>query len=107
MPEEYAVFFQLFNQQKYFEAHEVLEALWRKDDGESRHFYQGLIQIAAVFVHLQRGNKEGAFILFQKARKHLEGYPPFYMGLSLSNLLRDVPDSIEQCVSGYKIEVTL
>jgi hypothetical protein len=47
----YAGFFTCFNEQRYFEAHDVLEGLWL----ETRDpFYKGLIQVAGAFVHLQR-----------------------------------------------------
>lgn len=105
LPAEYVSFFQLFNQEKYFEAHEVLEDLWRKEKGENRRFYQGLIQIAAAFVHIQRGNKTGALNLYQKARTHLECYPSFYLGVNVSMILQDVPHAIENNMTGYKIEI--
>ena len=105
LPPEYVSFFQLFNQAKYFEAHEVLEDLWRKEKGENRRFYQGLIQIAAALVHLQRGNKTGALNLYQKARTHLECYPSFYLGVNVSMILQDVPHAIENNMTGYKIEI--
>jgi len=105
MPPEYTSFFELFNQEKYFEAHEVLEDLWQKEKGENRHFYQGLIQIAVVFVHIQRGNKKGALNLYQKARIHFEGYPSSYLGVNVSKILQDVPHAIEKSMPGYKIEI--
>ncbi|HEV2233594.1 MAG TPA: DUF309 domain-containing protein, partial [Terriglobia bacterium] len=39
----------LFNSQKYFETHEVLEEVWLKTVGEKKIFLHGLIQIAAAF----------------------------------------------------------
>ncbi len=38
----------LFDEQAYFEAHEVWEERWRVVDGEERRVLQGLIQIAAA-----------------------------------------------------------
>ena len=51
----YAAFFQLWNAQKYYEAHDVLEQLWLvEENAELARFYQALIQAAGAFVHLQK-----------------------------------------------------
>ena len=43
----YAAFFQLWNAQKYYEAHDVLEQLWLVEkNAELARFYQALIQAA-------------------------------------------------------------
>ena len=81
----------------------MLEDLWRQEKGENRRFYQGLIQIAVVFVHIQRGNKAGALNLYQKARTSLSGYPSFYLGVNISLILQDVPHAIEKNMTDYKI----
>ena len=54
LPREYRAFFQLFNGQKYYEAHDVLEVLWLGCVDENRSFYQGLIQLAGAFVHFDK-----------------------------------------------------
>ncbi|MBI5630891.1 MAG: DUF309 domain-containing protein [Elusimicrobia bacterium] len=43
----------LFNHGLFFDAHEHLEAFWRKAQGEPKIFLQGLIQIAAAFHKLE------------------------------------------------------
>jgi predicted metal-dependent hydrolase len=44
----------------YFEAHELLEPAWMgTDDLAERELYQGLIKLAAAFVHGVRGNPRG------------------------------------------------
>ncbi len=50
----YAGYFACFNAGEYYEAHDVLEHLWLQCTDENRLFYQGLIQIAGGFVHLQK-----------------------------------------------------
>jgi predicted metal-dependent hydrolase len=54
-PDYYAAFFQLWNAQKYYEAHDVLEQLWLVEENvELARFYKALIQAAGAFVHLQK-----------------------------------------------------
>lgn len=45
----------LFNAGAYFEAHEDWEELWHEAEGAERVWLQGLIQLAAAFVHFERG----------------------------------------------------
>ena len=54
LPREYRAFFELFNGRQYYEAHDVLEALWLGCADENRSFYQGLIQLAGAFVHFDK-----------------------------------------------------
>jgi predicted metal-dependent hydrolase len=54
LPREYRAFFELFNGRQYYEAHDVLEALWLGCLDENRSFYQGLIQLAGAFVHFDK-----------------------------------------------------
>ena len=50
----------LFNQQRFFDAHEALEDAWRASEGEMRLLLQGLTQ-AAVALHLAE-LREGVWI---------------------------------------------
>ena len=50
----------LFNGVRYWHAHEAWETLWRAAPDDERDFYQGLIQVAAGLLHLQRRNLRGA-----------------------------------------------
>jgi len=91
---EYLEFIELFNREKFFEAHEVLELLWRREQGEPRDYYHGLIQIAAVFVHIQKGTPDGGKKLLRKATGYLEKYRPAFMNLDLEKLLAETQASL-------------
>lgn len=80
----------LFSAGDWFEAHEVLEALWREQPaGEGRLFLQGLIQLAVSLEHWRRGNARSARGQWEKGRKKLEQLPGVYEGLALGRLLDD------------------
>jgi uncharacterized protein len=53
-------FIRLFNEQAFFEAHEVLEDLWLVTEGDQKLFYQGLIQCAVALAHWKKSNRRGA-----------------------------------------------
>jgi len=83
----YTGYFELFNRQKYFEAHAVLEHLWLADkQGPNGAFYKGLIQLAGAFVHLQKNRPQPAASLFKLALANLEKYPVIHKKLNLQNI---------------------
>ena len=56
----------------FFEAHEILEPAWMgTDDIAERDLYQGLIKLAAAFVHGVRGNPAGIAKNLTGARERL------------------------------------
>jgi predicted metal-dependent hydrolase len=83
----YAGYFELFNQQKFYEAHDVLEHIWLKDKhGPNGAFYKGLIQLAGAFVHLQKNRPQPAASLFKLALANLGKYPATHEHLNLKNI---------------------
>jgi predicted metal-dependent hydrolase len=83
----YSGYFELFNQQKFYEAHDVLENLWLADrHGPNGNFYKGLIQFAGAFVHLQKNRLRPAAALFKLARTNLEQYPRKHEDLDLQTV---------------------
>jgi predicted metal-dependent hydrolase len=83
MDERYLKFFELFNERDFYECHEVLEDLWMETTGEERPYYQGLIQTATAFYHLENGNGAGARKLFTTGLDYLAPYPARYKGFDL------------------------
>lgn len=56
----------------HFLAHELLEPAWMgTDDPTERELHQGVIKLAAAFVHAARGNPLGIAKNLQGARLHL------------------------------------
>ena len=83
----YLGFFDCFNRQLFYEAHEVLEDLWLTDKrGANGDFYKGLIQLAGAFVHLQKDRLRPAVALFQLARANFAKQPPRHEGLDLTGV---------------------
>ena len=80
----------LFNQHSFFEAHEVLEDVWRAAPERERKFLQGLIQVAVALHHHSRGNLVGCRSLLDRARRNLATYPAEYGGVDLGGLLDSV-----------------
>jgi len=91
----YLAWFERFNACEYYEAHDVLEALWLRTHDGDRDFFKGLIQIAGAFVHLRKQRERPlhakdstrlrpAARLFLRAKEHLETYAPRHLQLDVA-----------------------
>lgn len=102
MDSRFREFVDLFNREKFFEAHEVLESLWRATHDTDKDFYQGLIQLAAAMVHVRKntpclpaGRLPGAEDLYAKAERHFSKYPKYHCGLDCAKILSDVRKTLD------------
>ena len=89
-PEEYLAGIRRFNAREFWEAHEAWEELWLEAPEEDRLYFQGLIQVAAAFHHLGRGNWGGMDSLLRQAAVRLEGYLPAMRGLDVDAFLLEL-----------------
>ncbi len=77
---------ELWNEERFFEAHEVLEDVWQAAAENERRFWQGIIQIAVGCVHHQRGNVHGTIALLRKAADKLADYPDIHHEVNVVQL---------------------
>ncbi|MGE5208343.1 MAG: DUF309 domain-containing protein [Alphaproteobacteria bacterium] len=95
----YRAFFRCWNEQRYYEAHDVLEQLWLKTKARDADFFKGLIQAAGAFVHLQKRFEHPlhpkhsrrlppAERLFRLSERNLASFSPWHHGLDVAALCR-------------------
>ena len=85
----YHGYFDCFNRQLFYEAHDVLEELWLADRrGPNGDFFKGLIQLAGAFVHLQKNRLRPAAALFKLAQANLIKYPSRHWQLDVAAVLQ-------------------
>ncbi len=102
-PHPYLAGIELFNNGRFWHAHEEWEEAWlASDDPQIRLFYKGIIQTAAALVHWQKNNRKGLHLNWRKARAKLTALPPEVMGLDLPQLIAYM-DRFEQ-VEGKGLE---
>ena len=89
LPAHYLGYFECFNRQLFYEAHDVLEELWLAEGkhGANYGFYKGLIQFAGAFVHLQKERLRPAAALFNLSRSYLEKFPARHERLDVERVL--------------------
>lgn len=104
-PPQYLAFFERFNNREYWEAHEVLEDLWREADHDT--FYQGLIILAASYVHIyDKNNPPGARKCLLNVKRLLTEYAPERMGVDVDAVLAHVDrclETLERLESGARL----
>jgi hypothetical protein len=91
----------LFNGVRYWHAHEAWETLWRAAPEEERDFYQGLIQVAAGLLHLQRRNLRGARNKLSEGMDRLRPYLPAHRGVFVNELMGEARRILDDLESGY------
>ena len=97
----YVGFFECFNRQQFFEAHEVLEELWLAQRGTTNGlFYKALIQLAGAFVHIQKERRHPAVALFRLASQNLQKYPALHESLDVAGLLVRISGWVESLDTG-------
>jgi predicted metal-dependent hydrolase len=79
-----------FNRRWYFESHETLEELWMVTPWPERQFFQGIIQLAAAFVHYARGEYAGIFKLLDASEEKLREFMPECFGVDVTALLGEM-----------------
>ncbi len=93
----------LFNQARFFAAHEVLEDVWRPARDRRRRFLQALIQVAVGLHHHSRGNLVGARSLLGRGGNTLAQYPATYAGLRLRPLRTSIEAWREALAEGRPV----
>jgi len=90
----------LFNGVRYWHAHEAWETLWRAAPDEERDFFQGLIQLAAGLLHLQRRNRRGARNKLGEGVAKLKPFQPAHHGVFVNELIGRAERILEDIDAG-------
>src|SRR5437016_13936215 len=94
-PHRFAEGIKLFNSAEFFEAHEVLEDVWRAAPAAEKRFLQGLIHVAVALHHYSKENRVGTRSLLSRAPRNLSGYPDEFVGIDLKLLM----ESFDLCLA--------
>ena len=62
---------QYFNDERYWECHEVLEGVWKKTYEGEKDLVQGIILVAAALVHYQKNENEICLSIMKRAMEKL------------------------------------
>jgi predicted metal-dependent hydrolase len=78
----------LFNEQRFFECHEALEALYQEAEVANKPFIEGLIQVAAAFrIFSEFGEVKGPVRMIYQALVRFEHYQPDFLQVRVRELI--------------------
>ena len=87
---------QLFNEGKYFIAHEELEEAWHAESNPDRRLYQGILQAGIAFMHAKNGYAKGVFSMYERCRVWLWPWPDHCRTINVGRLKADLQALVEE-----------
>ena len=83
----------LFNDGRFFECHEILEAFYHETDEANKPFIEGLIQLAAAFrLFCDFREVKGSVRMIYQALIRFENYQPAFLQIRVERALRSRRD---------------
>ncbi len=79
-----------FNNERFWECHEVIEGVWKNCDGNEKILLQGIILVAAALVHYQKDQDQICLSVFERALKKLKNTSGIYHNINIDNLKNNV-----------------
>ena len=95
---------ELFNTEKYWKTHEVLEGIWKHTQGDERDLLNGIILVAAALVHYQKAELAICISIMKRALVKLNNSYGKYYDVDIDSLKREVTNMVKSSkVSNFKI----
>jgi uncharacterized protein len=83
-----------FNDEKYWSAHELLEGVWKQAEGTEKSIINGIILVAAAFVHDQKDEPEICISILRRALAKLGSGQGTYSGIDIDRLATNVVEIV-------------
>ena len=85
----------LFNNEKYWKTHEVLEGVWKHTYGDERDLLNGIILVAAALVHYQKGEHGICISIMNRALAKLNNSHGRYHDINIDSLKSEITHMIK------------
>ena len=86
----------LFNNRKWYEAHDAFEEIWNHVDGDERQVIQGILQVSVSQFHLSKGNLNGATILLGEGLGRIKTRTKTNLGIDLESFCECLEDLLKK-----------
>jgi len=90
----------LFNNEKYWGTHEILESVWKNSLKDEKDLLNGLILIAAAFVHEEKDESDICISILKRAMQKLSKASGLYFDLNVNR----IKDTISQIINTGQVE---
>jgi len=84
-----------FNNERFWECHEVLEGVWKKTHGGEKDLIQGIILVAAAFVHYQKNENEICLSIMNRSMEKLKSVTGIYHDVNIDEFKIKTSDIIK------------
>ena len=85
-----------FNNERFWESHEALEGAWKQCQGDEKELIQGIILVAAAFVHYQKYENEICLSVLNRALKKLHGKSGEYHDVSIDSIKQNIIEMLDK-----------
>ena len=86
----------LFNNHKWYQAHDAFEEIWNFVDGDERQVIQGILQVSVSQFHLSKGNLNGATILLGEGLGRIKTRTNINLGIDLESFCHCLEDLLRK-----------
>ena len=86
----------LFNNQKWYEAHDAFEDIWNTLEGDERQIIQGILQVSVSQFHLGKGNLNGATILMGEGLGRIKNRTNIDLGIDLESFCKSLEELLRK-----------
>ena len=93
----------LFNKQKWYEAHDAFEDIWNTLDGDERQIIQGILQVSVSQFHLSKGNLNGATILMGEGLGRIKSRTNIDLGVDLESFCKSLEKLLRKLQYGEEL----
>ncbi len=93
----------LFNKQKWYEAHDAFEDIWNTLDGDERQIIQGILQVSVSQFHLSKGNLNGATILLGEGLGRIKNRTNIDLGIDLGSFCTCLEELLRKLQYGEEL----
>ena len=93
----------LFNNEKWYEAHDAFEDIWNTLDGDERQIVQGILQVSVSQFHLSKGNVNGATILLGEGLGRIKNRTHINFGIDLESFCKCLEELLRKLQNREKL----
>ena len=79
-----------FNNERFWEAHEAWEGVWKKCYGREKEVVQGIILLAVSFAHAQKNDEAIGIGMLSRALEKIGDYTGMYRNIDIDNILKKI-----------------
>jgi len=72
---------------------------WLEEKGKVRDLYRGVLQVGVAYLHITRGNYNGAIKVYKRSQRWLKDWPDVCRGIQVEELRRNAEAVIQAVIT--------